>query len=916
MPRQKGVRMSVTNPQRNVSSSEPSITSQPHAHSPEDVLNSLKSSVDGLSGADALDRLAQRGPNALPAPRKKNPILLFLGHFNDVLIYVLLGSAVVTLVFSEWVDAAVILSVAIINAVIGFLQEGRAEKALDGIRQMLSLNAKTKRGGVWLNTAATSLVPGDIVRVKSGDKVPADMRLFEANNLRVEESALTGESLPATKQTGAVPADSGIGDRQGMLFSGTIIATGSGVGVVTGTGKNTEIGRIQSMVADTDSLATPLTRQLDAFSKRISLLILGVAGVMLIIGRLVHERTFGDLFSATIGFAVAAIPEGLPALVTITLALGVRQMAKHQAIVRKLTAVETLGSVTTVCTDKTGTLTRNEMTVRSAITARGVFHVDGIGYAPTGAITHNDRPTTLSEFPDLGRLVETMALCNDARVSEINGTWTVVGEPTEGALRTLALKAGFDGEGHERLDVIPFESDSKFMVTLSQPGGGQPHILMKGAPNRLLARASQQLNARGETEAINKDYWAKHIDDLSSQGLRVLAAASADAPAGSSELVITNLDSGMVFVGVVGIVDPPRPEAIAAIAIMHDAGIDVKMITGDHPGTALAIAQEMGIAQSHSRVLTGHDLESMSQDRLATIVRDVDVFARTSPEHKLRIVKALQSHREVVAMTGDGVNDAPALRRADVGIAMGIKGTEATKEAADIVLANDNFATIQRAVQEGRRIRDNLEKSIVFILPTTAAQSLVILLAVLFGFTLPLQPTQILWVNLITAVTLCLALATEPAEPGIMLRKPRAPGGSILDRAYIGRIVWVSLLITAATIAVFFFEQGLGATVPEARTTAVTMLTLSQLAFLFNSRFLRASSFTMRVLRGNPAIWISSATLLALQLIFVYAPFMNRWFSSSPIGVREWAYTLGLSAVIFVLVEAQKGLARLRASRS
>ena len=892
------------------------IPASPHSQSAEAVLSDLVSSIDGLSTADAAQRLGTYGPNALPVPPKKNPILLFLGHFNDVLIYVLLGAAVVTAVFGEWVDSAVILSVAVINAVIGFLQEGRAEKALDGIRKMLSLNAQTRRGGSWLNADASTLVPGDIVRVKSGDKVPADVRLVEASNLRVEESALTGESSPAGKQTDPVPADSGIGDRHGMLFSGTLIATGSGVGVVTGTGANTEIGRIQSMVANTGRLATPLTRQLEAFSKKISLIILGVAGLMLVVGRLIHERDFGDLFSATVGFAVAAIPEGLPALVTITLALGVRQMAKHQAIVRKLTAVETLGSVTTVCTDKTGTLTRNEMTVRTAITARGAFQVGGIGYAPTGEITHNGAAAALSDFPDLGRLIEVLAVCNDARVSETEGVWHVVGEPTEGALRTLSLKSGFDDAAHERLGVIPFESDNKFMATLNQSADGKPRILMKGAPDRLLNRATQQLGAGGEVEPLDEAYWTQHIDDLSAQGLRVLAAAISDAPVGTGSLQVSDLDTGMVFLGVVGIVDPPRPEAITAIATMQGAGIRVKMITGDHPGTALAIAREMGIAKADSRVLTGSELEAMSQDQLAKIVRDVDVFARTSPEHKLRIVKALQSHQEVVAMTGDGVNDAPALRRADVGVAMGIKGTEATKEAADIVLANDNVATIQRAVKEGRRIRDNLQKSIVFILPTTAAQSLVLLLAVVFGFTLPLQPTQILWVNLITAVTLSLALASEPAEAGIMLRKPRAPGGSILDRAYVGRIVWVSLLITAATIAVFFLEQGLGSTTAEAQTTAVTMLTLSQLAFLFNSRFLRASSLTVKVFRGNRAIWISIGILLVLQLVFVYAPFMNVWFSSTAVGLREWGYTLGLSAVIFLLVEAQKVLGRLRVRRA
>ncbi|POH66876.1 carbonate dehydratase [Cryobacterium zongtaii] len=893
----------------------PASPDRPYARTVEAVCADLHTSRHGLDEAEAAARLVRFGPNALPVVAKKNPVLRFLGHFNDVLIYVLLGSAVLTMVFGDWVDASVILAVAVINAVIGFLQEGRAEKALDGIRRMLSLNAKARRGGHWVNTDAATLVPGDIVRVKSGDKVPADLRLIEGTNLRVEESALTGESVPAGKDVAAVAADAGVGDRHCMLFSGTIVAAGSGRGVVTGTGSDTEIGRIQTLVTDTEALATPLTRQLDVFSTRISLGILAVSGLMLVIGRLVHDRGFADLFAATIGFAVAAVPEGLPALVTITLALGVRQMATHNAIVRKLTAVETLGSVTTVCTDKTGTLTRNEMTVRTVITGAARYEVLGIGYEPDGAVLRDGRPVTVADQDDLARLVEVMAVCNDARVSADDGVWRVVGEPTEGALRTLGHKAGFDPAGFDRLAVIPFESANKFMATLNRWHDEPARILVKGAPARLLERCSRQLDAAGLPEPLDEAFWEQQVDELSSTGLRVLGAAVGDAPADLSALHLGDVEDGLLFLGVVGIVDPPRPEAIAAIGIMHAAGIRVKMITGDHHGTAVAIAREMGIVTGEPRVLTGGELQKLSQDRLARVVRDVDVFARTSPEHKLRIVKALQSHGEVVAMTGDGVNDAPALRRADVGVAMGIKGTEATKEAADIVLADDNFATIQKAVEEGRRIRDNLQKSIIFILPTTAAQSLVVLLAVLFGFALPLQPTQILWVNLITAVTLSLALATEPAEPGIMLRRPRPAGGAVLDSEYLGRLLWVSVLITAATIGVFFYELSIGSPRAVAQTTAVTMLVLSQLVFLFNCRFLRASSLTPAVLRGNRSVWISVGTMLVLQLVFIYTPVMNVWFSSTPIGLREWVYTLGLALVIFLLVEVNKLIGRRGARR-
>ena len=883
----------------------------PFARSVEEVLAQLDSNQHGLSAAAAEKRLTASGPNRLAAAPRRNPALQFLGHFNDVLIYVLLAAAVIKLVLGDWIDASVILAVAVINAVIGYVQEGRAQRALDGIRKMLSLHAQVRRDGVWFDVNAEVLVPGDIVRVKPGDKVPADVRLIEATNLRADESALTGESVPADKKISPVAADAGVGDRHSMLYSGTLIATGRGIGVVTATAADTEIGHIQSMISGVQSLDTPLTRQLDSFGKRLSLLILGVAAIMLVIGRLLHDQDGNDLLSAAIGFAVAAIPEGLPALVTITLALGVQQMAGRRAIVRKLTAVETLGSVTTVCSDKTGTLTRNEMTVRVAVTRQAEYPITGIGYEPVGAISLNGEPTTLDARPDLNELVTALAVCNDARVMEEDGQWRVVGEPTEGALRALAVKAGLDSAAHRRIAVVPFESHSKFMATLNRTPDGQLRIFIKGAPDVLLGRSSHQVGPGGQPEPLEATSWNAKIDELSAQGLRVLAAATIIPPDDMVDLHPGDVDSGLLFLGVVGIVDPPRPEAINAIATMHAAGIRVKMITGDHAGTARAISREMGITDDpHARVLTGAELEAMSQDQLDRVVRDVDVYARTSPEHKLRIVKALQTHNEVVAMTGDGVNDAPALTRADIGVAMGIKGTEATKEAADIVLADDNFATIERAIEEGRRIRDNLQKAIVFLLPTTAAQSMVILAAVLFGFTLPLQPTQILWVNLVTAITLSLALAYEPAEPGVMFRPPLKPGGSLLGGAYLGKIVWVAVLISGATTAVFFLERAAGASLAVAQTAAVTMLTLSQLAFLFNSRFLHTSSLNLAVLRGNPVIWISTGALLILQLVFVYTPFMNLWFRSAPLGLREWGYTLGLSVAIFLLVETGKAIER------
>ncbi|MBG6237825.1 magnesium-transporting ATPase (P-type) [Mycetocola sp. CAN_C7] len=886
-----------------------------HALTADEVLSVLAANADGLSTAEAAHRLNTHGPNALPSQRAPHPIVTFLKQFNDILIYVLLIAAVVTFFFGDWIDAIVILAVTLINAVVGVVQDGRTQKALIGIRAMLSLSAKTRRGGSWTNIDAAELVAGDIVRVEPGDRIPADARLIHTNVLRIDESALTGESLPSDKNTPPVPAVSGLGDRRNMAYSGTHVTAGDGTAVITATGLDTEIGHIHALVTGTENTATPLTRQLDSFSKRISLLIVVVAALMLLVGRLVHDRDFAELMPAAIGFAVAAIPEGLPALITITLALGVRQMASHNAIVRKLTAVETLGSVTTICTDKTGTLTRNEMTVRTVATGVDRYLVSGTGYAPTGAITDAHGGGDASRRADLAAIIEVFALCNDAHLRSIDGEWHVVGDPTEGALRTLAAKTAFDGSTFTRLSAVPFAAETKYMATRYQKHGGDARILLKGAPGVVLARCSSELGADGTPHPIDTAKWAQIIDELGSQGLRVLAAARSGASDETGELRDSEFESGMLFLGVAGILDPPRAEAVAAVAAMHSAGIRVKMITGDHPGTALAIAREMGIANADSRVLTGDAVEALTDQELMIEAPDVDVYARTSPEHKLRIVAALQARGEIVAMTGDGVNDAPALRRADIGVAMGIKGTETTKEAADIVLTDDNFATIGHAVEEGRRIRDNLQKSILFLLPTTSAQALVLLLAVIIGFTLPLQATQILWVNLITAITLSLALATEPAEPGIMQRPPSRPGKGILDRSYVGRIVWVAVLIASATIGVFFFETSIGSTNAEAQTTAVTMLTLGQLAFLFNCRFLRASSFRPAVLVGNRAIYISCSILVVLQLVFVYAPFMHPWFHSAPLGIREWAYTVAIAALIFFLTEAVKMGERMRSRR-
>ncbi|MGE2732468.1 cation-translocating P-type ATPase [Mycolicibacterium vaccae] len=876
-----------------------------HARDRAEILAALRTTAAGLDSADAAARLVETGPNRLPVPPHRSPLMRFLAQFNNVLIYILIAAAVLKAILGDWIDAAVIGAVAIINSVVGYLQEGKAEKALDSIRQMLSVSARVLRDGQWTNLDAETLVPGDVVRIGSGDRIPADLRLLEVNNLQVEESALTGESLPAVKSVAEVEAEAGLGDRTSMVYSGTIVAAGTGIGVVTATSTATEIGRIQTMISEVEGIDTPLTRKLEQFGRQLSVLILGMAAVMLVIGRVIHQFSIEELISAAIGFAVAAIPEGLPAVVTITLALGVQQMARRNAITRKLPAVEALGSVSVICSDKTGTLTQNEMTVRTIVTARHHYGVTGTGYTPHGDIELDGAAVGLAEHPDLSGLIEAMALCNDSRLTESDGTWRLVGEPTEGALRALARKAGVDSPMRRRA-VIPFESANKFMVTLDEDPDGRRWLHVKGAPDRLLDRSGAQLRG-GVPEPLDRAFWEARIDELGDRGLRVLAAAR--VPADDVEDVdVEDVAAGLEFLGIVGIVDPPRPEAIEAIANCHSAGIQVKMITGDHVGTAKAIAREMGIVDGEPMALTGADLQSMSQPRLREVVDNVDVFARTSPEHKLRIVSALQAEGEVVAMTGDGVNDAPALTRADIGVAMGVKGTEATKEAAGIVLADDNFATIEKAVEEGRRIFDNIRKSMLFLLPSNGSQSLVILVAILFGFALPIQPVQILWVNLVTGVTLVLALVFEKAEDGLMDRPPRPPGQSVVRLVDVSMIALVSFLVAGAALAIYFLALSQDYPMAVAQTAAVNMLAMGQLAYLLNCRFVTKSSLTPDVLRGNPWVWGMAAALLVLQLMFMYLPFMNTWFHSAPITLLDWGVALGFSVLIFLIVEAAKAI--------
>jgi calcium-translocating P-type ATPase len=744
--------------------------------------------------------------------------------------------------------------------------------------------------------------------------------LIETTNLRIEESALTGESMAVTKQTAPIAKDAGLGDRKSMAYSGSLIAAGRGVGVVVDTGPRTQLGRINRMIQEVEKLSTPLTRQITAFGKVLSVIILFLAGLMFAIGWFVHGTGIQDLFFASIGFAVAAIPEGLPAILSITLALGVERMALRKAIIRRLPAVETLGSVTVICSDKTGTLTRNEMTVRVVITTTQTYQVSDTGSVTKDHVrTESGQHAEILDHLDLFQVMEIMVVCNDASLFEEEGQWKVNGEPTEGALRILGCKAGFDDKPYLRLAELPFESENKYMATLNRTPEKKLRLLLKGAPDRLLDQCAHQLAPDGGVEPLDRSFWENKLEELAAQGQRILAAAWRELPdedpnalrlTESQSLSSEDVGQEMIFAGLVGIVDPPRPEAITAIKICREAGIKVKMITGDHAATAMAIGKEMGIGNG-TAAITGTELEAASDAEMRRLAAKHDIFARTSPEHKLRLVTALQANNEVVAMTGGGVNDAPALKRADIGIAMGIKGTEATKEAAEIVLMDDNFATIERAVEEGRTIYDNLRKAILFLLPTNGAEGLVILIAIVAGFAvLPLTPVQILWANMVTAITLAMALAFEPSEPDLMSRPPRRPGTPILGGYFLWRIGFVSVLIGGATLVVFLVEMSLDMDVKIARTVCVNTLVVGQLFYLFNSRFLREAAWLPSRLISNKVALIAAAVLILFQLVFVYAPFMNLWFGSAPLSLRHWLVPLGIGLLVFILAELEKAVYR------
>lgn len=773
-----------------------------HASPPQRVLERLHSSAAGLDADEAARRLAAHGYNRLPAPKRQGPLLRLLRQFHNVLLYMMLFASLVTALLGFWVDSAVILLAVVVNALIGFVQEGKAANALDAIRDMLSLHALVLRDGQRQALDAERLVPGDVVLLASGDRVPADLRLFETKNFHVDESALTGESVPVEKGCVAVAIDALLGDRRCMAYSGTLVTSGQARGVVVATAGDTELGRIGTLLREVRTLATPLLRQIASFSRWLALAILLLAGATFVLGTLWQGQPMVDMFMLVVALTASAIPEGLPAIMTVILALGVQRMARRNAIVSRLPAVETLGSVTVICSDKTGTLTRNEMTVQRIVTADQVIEVSGAGYAPLGGFSHNGEGLDPAGRDDLQEIGRAALLCNEARLHQEGEAWQLEGDPTEGALLSLGLKLGLDPQAlaaeRPRSDAIPFESEHRFMATLHHDHAGQAMVYLKGAPERILDMCEAE-RVGDSVRPLDPDYWRRLATDTAARGLRLLAIARRAMPAEQRTLDFADVEHGFTLLALVGIIDPPREEAVAAVAECQAAGIAVKMITGDHVDTARAIGAMLGIGIDRP-ALTGAEIELLDDQRLREVLPGVDVFARASPEHKLRLVQALQASGEVVAMTGDGVNDAPALKRADVGVAMGNKGTEAAKEAAEVVLADDNFATIANAVREGRAVYDNLKKFILFMLPTNGGEALIVIAAILFQLTLPMTPAQILWINMVTSSTLGLALAFDPAERGLMQRPPRPPAEPLLSLFFVWRVLLVSLLMMAGAL--------------------------------------------------------------------------------------------------------------------
>lgn len=871
----------------------------------------------GLDLFEIKHRQERFGPNVLTPRKGKGPLFRFLLQFNNPLIYILLAASLITALVKDLVDAVIILGVVLVNAVIGFIQESKAEAAIEALAQTMTTEATVRRAGRTERVSAAELVPGDVVSVKAGDKVPADLRLLRARDLQIAEASLTGESVPVQKVADTILApETPLAERRNMVYASTLVTYGHGMGVVTATGDSTEVGLISQLITSAEELATPLTRKIAQFSQILLYAILALAAATFGVG-LLRRQTATETLTAAIALAVGAIPEGLPAALTVTLAIGVSRMARRRAIIRKLPAVETLGSVTIVCSDKTGTLTQNEMTVRQISVAGARYEVTGSGYEPSGQIL----PNGIEPGGALAECLVSGLLCNDSLVVKENGGWQAQGDPTEVALLVSARKGGLAAEQLDlpRLDAIPFESEHQYMATLHDSGPGQPRLVyLKGALEVVLERCRLALDPDGQEITLDVDAIQDDADRMASQGLRVLAFARGEMPPDTASLSHADVANNLTFLGLQAMIDPPRPEAVTAVRACQEAGIQVKMITGDHALTAAAIAKQLGLIgapseQESPSVMSGRDVSNCCDEDMIDRVEHTAVFARVSPEQKLRLVEAFQSRHHIVAMTGDGVNDGPALKQADVGVAMGITGTDVAKETADMVLTDDNFASIEAAVEEGRGVFDNLTKIITWTLPTNLGEGLIILLAVLAGITLPILPIHILWINMTTVGVLGIVLALEQKEPGIMHRPPRDPKAPILNRELLLRILLVGTIILIGAFGLFEWELLNGASVAEARTVAVNVVVVVEMFYLFNCRSLTQSMFRLGLF-SNPWLILGLAGMIVLQLLFTYAPFMNRFLSSAPISLGTWLHVVGVGFIGYLAVELEKWLRRRRSA--
>ncbi len=867
----------------------------------------------GLGPEEAQARLFQEGTNELRRGEAPSPWGILAGQFRSLVIWVLIGAAVVSGLLGELVDGVAIIAIVVLNAIIGFAQEYRAERAVAALARLAAPRARVVRGGQSVIVPAAEVVRGDLLLLEAGDLVAADARLVQASALRTGEAPLTGESEPVEKHAGVYAPETPLADRRNMVFLGTSVAGGSGRAVVVATGMATEVGHIATLLETASSGETPLQRRLDQVARRLLWACAGIVVVVFLLGTL-RGIAFGELFLGAVSLAVAAIPEGLPAIVTVALALGVSRMVRRNALVRRLPSVETLGCAQVICTDKTGTLTVGEMTARKLVTGERIFTVGGEGYATDGAIFTDGAEAHPSADAVLRALLQAAAACNDAEITHRDGRPGVVGDPTEGALLVVAAKAGITRAAVEaampRLSAIPFDSDRKRMTVIRRRDGG-PWAFVKGAPEVILGRCATMLTAQGRA-ALGESERARMLEAnalMANDALRVLALAERPldgfpAP-GADRPRDEDVERDLTFLGLVGLQDPPRAEAREAVRKCRRAGIRTVMITGDHPDTARAIARELGILERGDEVIVGHELDALDDAALGQRVTRAAVYARVTAEHKLRIVRAWKARGAVVAMTGDGVNDAPALKEASIGIAMGIAGTEVTKEAADMVITDDNFASIVAAVEEGRGIYDNISKTLAYLLAGNAGELTVMLMAVLIGWPLPLLPIQLLWINLVTDGLPALALATDPIDPGVLSRPPRRPDAQLLDRAFLGRLALTGVLTAAVALVAFGYEFRIDRNVVSARNACFSVLVIAELFRSFGARSDTRTVWEVGLL-SNMRLFVIVLASFGLQLVIHHAPVFERLFGTEPISLRQCIAWIGLGSVPLVVLEGRK----------